>query len=345
MGAIDLLLKVQDWSDAVKQFAMEPGQTVASRIFQRARRPVAGDTARWDVVKFPRRLGPIVGDDAAPPLVNPNDREPMSAPLIHVKISKRLSAYKLSDWRAAGQSVPDVAAEIRDEFAGLKKVGMATVEKACMGALLGSINTADFEGSQVTFNLTQAVETRNGGQWTAAATAILSTELQALTDAYVQKCGLVPGLTIINDVTETYLLKNTEIQTWGRYTLGARFFDLAGNAGTEAVFGGEQFAGMRWVKTIGGYVPTGGAFTKFLADKKVLTLPADVTETLMLAEGYGIVPTAFVGGEGEIPFRRVQGEYAYTRWCDAPQGVELVWGYRFLPVVKNTTAVLVTTVT
>lgn len=351
MGALDMLLAVQDYTDAVQVFEQEPSQTLFSDMFATNRKPCNGPTTMWDEMDYLRRLASVMGDDSPFPLVNPNDKKPQAAPLIHLKAGKKLSAYKLMEWRAMGMRDADVAKSIQAELKSLYKIIAASREYICAQALLGSIDTSQIEGSEYTVTFTYGVSTLAGGAWSNPATELLGTELPAIVQKYVAAAGREPGITIINDQMEQNLLKNTSLKAWAQQQYGANF--LFAKTADAKVLNGVQLMGLDWYKSFGGYVPTGGAFTRFMPTNKILSMPTrdGVGDFLELAEGFGAIPVnAFGGGDASqaaANFRRADkpGLYAYSVGSSNPAGVEIYVGYRFFPVIKFAPGVLVTTTT
>lgn len=351
MGALDLLMQVQDYTDAVRVFEVEPSQTLFQDLFNVNKKVCVGPTVQWDETDFPRRLAPVVGDESAFPAVNPNDKKPQAAPLIHLKVSKKLDAYKLLEWRYAGLRDADVRRSIEDELGGMIKIIKSSVEYICANALLGTIDTSQIEGSEYSVQFSYGVTTQTIGQWSNTGTDILGVEIPKISSKFVQTLGRQPGVTIFNDNLEKELLQNTSLKGWLQYQYAASA--IFASMTTDQVMQNTKLGGLDWRKSFGGYVPTGGSFTRFMSDNKIITLPmqGELGSLLTMAEGYGAIPTnVYGGGDGAAAataFRRAgaPGLYAYSVGTHNPAGVELYVGYRFFPVVKYAPGVLVTTVT
>ena len=351
MGALDLLMQVQDYTDAVRVFEVEPSQTLFQDLFNVNKKVCVGPTVQWDETDFPRRLAPVVGDDSPFPAVNPNSKNPQAAPLIHLKVSKKLSAYQLLEWRYAGLRDADVRRAVEDELAGMIKIVKSSVEYICANALLGSINTANIQGSEYVVTFTYNVTAQTIGAWSVTTTDLVGVEIPKISQKYVQVVGRQPGVTIINDAQQQLILQNTTVKAWMQYQHSMEA--VTSSMTDEQVINARQFGGLDWRKSFGGYVPDGGNFTRFMPSNTIITLPlrSSLGELLTMAEGYGAIPTNMYGAGdaagASTAFRRAgsPGLYAYSVGTHNPAGVELYVGYRFFPVVKYGPGVLVTTTT
>src|SRR2546423_3498875 len=182
--------------------------------------------------------------------------------------------------------------------------------------------------------------------WADKATPILSGELEEFVagkGGYVAQAGRFPGLALINNSVEGYLIANTEVQSWLKYNFGGSV-GFSNPASTE-VMGGMAVGGLKWLKNVHGYVPSGKTtFTKFMPDGTVILLPPEeeLGEILAMAEGYGIVPRNAFGSEnanGVVDLAPSPGFYSYATAIENPAGVRIYVGWLGLPVIKFPKAV------
>lgn len=350
MQLLDHLFGVQEFTTRTRIFDDEPSQRLFQDLFNASRKTCGARVAVWDEVALPRRLASVVSDESPSPAVAPNAKAQRSSPLIHLKASKVLSGYTLEDNRASGQLDASAVREIEDELAGLWKTLQASMEYVSINALLGSINTANIEGSDVSVTLTYGVGTRNGGAWTNNTTKILSTEFPNLVDAFVAQAGRAPGMQIIGTGVEGNLILNDEVRAWGQQQYGS--LAIFNSPASPEVLNGAPLGGFQWRKSLGGYVPTGGSFTKFMPNLKIITLPMkdQLSDVFQMHYGFGLIPVKAYGEgtpEAAKTYRRASapGPYAYTVGTSDPAGLKLHVGCRFFPVIKDPRQVLVTTVT
>jgi hypothetical protein len=184
--------------------------------------------------------------------------------------------------------------------------------------------------------------------WLTASTGILSSEIPAVVDDYRQTAGLDPAQVIIGRETAGGIYKNSEVVNLLQNPAGAALA-ATGAAMQGPAFGGFNLGGLFWRVSIGGYVPQGGSFTKYMpATDDFFVLPADseLPNVLGLALGTGFVPgEADVGPAGRaadlcMP-ASTRGFYSYATRSINPAGVELFVGWVGLPIVLFPSGVLV----
>jgi hypothetical protein len=252
--------------------------------------------------------------------------------------------------RAAGSLLPNAEEVIANEIQNMRLKIQKTINYISVNLLLGALdmNPTNIPGTEITIPTVKAgVATyAKTAPWSDKTTPILSSELEQYvsgTGGYVANAGRFPGLAIINNSVEGYLIQNTEVQEWLKYTYGSAV-GFSNPASTE-VLSGMAIGGPKWLKNVHGYVPTGSTtFTKFMPDGTVIMLPPEdeLGEVLAMAEGYGIVPRNAFGAEnanGIVDLAPSPGFYSYATATENPVGVRIYAGWLGLPVIKFPKAV------
>lgn len=346
---------VESLSGAIRTFDEQEHDHRIWDLFSRSAKPLRPDgrIVRWDELRHARHLAPVKGEDSPHPLVQQTTRIHRSEPLIWLKQSKTIPAGRLFRDRAAGSLAEDAREVVADELADLRILINKTREFICSQTLLGvlSVQPANVPDSDLVFRINYAVTLRNAAaDWANAGTSIIG-ELNLSQQAYIAASGESAALAITNDVVYGSLMTNTEIQTLARYVQAPGGDNLlATNISSPRFFESLRIGQLEWVVSEGGYVPQGGAFTRFFqasdpgqardtAQDRVVLLPGRerLREVLGLALGRGDVAVGDLApGEGQLgALRRAPqpGWYAYTEVVANPPGLRLHAGFVFLPVV------------
>lgn len=346
------LFGVRSLNGKVEAFANDVIRTsVFSDKFRRGRPLMAEDgTCEWDEIQLSRALAPVTGHAAqfpeGPEVTKINRRSAVA----HIKRAKRINPYKIHYERAPGMLRPDAAMYVETEMRDAMNEIMATYEYMASQSLRGTltVNSTNIPDSTQAFTLTYSPNTYTATtSWATASTQILSSEIPALKQDVEQLCGLAPAQAITGSTVEGYIVGNSEISNFATQQLGERFITQSG-AQRGPMLGGLAVGGLSWTLTEGGYVPTGGSFTRYLSTTdEAIVLPADgeLVDVLGFAEGRGMVPSQQYGpassAAGLIAPAPQAGWYAYAMIEGDGPFIKLCVGYVGLPIVMRPAAVCV----
>lgn len=351
-GTLESTFGIPTLCGMVKTFANEPGQRLFTDLFEKSGRKVEpdGNLVSWDEVTMARALAPVVGSSAPFPDATSTQIIARQAPVFDIKLKVDIPAERLYTMRAAGELKDNARSVVANELQSLTKRVMLTREYAAAKALAGSFATSGVAGSDISFTLSQTTNTiTEAASWSTAATKILSSEIPLVVADIIATAGVVPGIAIITDLEEKKLLANDEIRTWAAQQFGASA--LYNDSASEKVLSGLNLAGLQWYKSVGGFVPEGGSFTRFMTAGRQYYLPAQnmLGDVLGLAEAYGYVPTGnfgdAAGAAGLVAKAPTRGFYAYAEGLSNPAGVRLYVGWRGLFFLLFPSAVEVLTTT
>jgi hypothetical protein len=338
---------VRTLSGIVEAFAKEQRNNTLFQSKFAAGRPLLpdGDIAEWDEVQMHRHLAPVVGRDSPFPLLEHTTRINRTSSMMHIKLSKKIPAAKLFSERAPGDLRADAQAVIDLELRDMVKVIMNTVEYASAQSLNGTltVNSTNIPGSSQVFTVTYSTNTYTASNsWATASTGLLSAELPALVDDCRQTSGLEPQEIICGREIAGYVYGNSQVVNLLQSPIGGVLAQT--NAARQGpAWGNFRLGDLNWQVSIGGYVPQGGSFTKFMpATDAFFCLPGaeDLPNVLGMALGYGFVPgDADVGpatpqnAANMVARAPSRGFYAYATRTINPVGIELFVGWVGLPVV------------
>ncbi len=342
-ATMEQLLGVRHLTDLVQTFWNEPHQNVCLSKFEASSRKILpeGDTAEWDEVQAHRHLAPFTGHKSPFVHVQETDLINRQSTLAHVKLYKDLDAHRMLNMRMPGQLGADARAYVAQELKDLVQLSRRTMEFACSRVLHNNLNVtaATVPGSTISFSYVPGIQTQNRvANWSTAATAISSSEIPIFQDSYMQNAGMEAQQVIYNGTTERDIRANTEVQSFVREDSPGEF--LSTGFVTNELFRKVRLGGMSWNKHVGGYVPQGGAFTRYVDDDRLIVMPGDdmLQDVLGWALGWGLVPTGPFARSGEgaaglVARAPSRGVYSYAEVKTNPVGVRIYVGVPFLPVV------------
>ncbi len=346
----DAAFGVETLSTMIKTFDTQAYDKFFSDLFRKSQITPLGESVTWDEVRMDRDLAPVVGPDSPAPRVKNLDRTRRQEYLANIKLYTDISGRKLYKERAPGSLLPNAEEVIANEIQNMRLKIQKTINYIAVNLLLGAldINDVNIPGTEMTIpTIKPGVATYTKTlSWADKATPILSGELEEFVSGkqgYVATAGRFPGLALINNTVEGYLISNTEVQEWLKYNYGGSVG--FSNPASPEVLSGMAIGGLKWQKNVHGYVPQGkNVFTKFMPDGTVILLPPEeeLAEILAMAEGYGIVPRNAFGSEnanGLVELAPSPGFYAYATALENPAGVRLYVGWLGLPIIKFPKAV------
>ncbi|HZV03016.1 MAG TPA: major capsid protein [Planctomycetota bacterium] len=346
----DAAFGVETLTAMIKTFDTSAYDKFFSDLFRKSTITPLGESVTWDEVRMDRDLAPVTGPDSPAPRVKNLDRVRRQEYLASIKLYSDISGRKLYKERAPGSLLPNAEEVIANEIQNMRLKIQKTINYISVNLLLGAldINPVNIPGTEITIpTINPGVATYAKSQpWNNKATQILSIELNQFVSGptgYVATAGRFPGLAIINNSVEGYLIQNSEIQEWLKFNFGSSVG--FSNPASSEVLSGMALGGLKWTKNVHGYVPTGTTtFTKFMPDDTVVLVPPEeeLGEVLAMAEGYGIVPRNAYGTEtanGIVDLAPSPGFYSYATAIENPVGVRLYAGWLGLPVIKFPKAV------
>lgn len=339
----------------VTRFAAEavPDNTLQTLFETRGRRVApdrGGEEVSWDEVTHSRHLAPMTGRDSPFPIATDPTIAKRTIVIADIKVMKRIPGSRLFYQRGLGKLTPDsrqwVDLQIRDAL----KIVRNTKEYLASGALFGStvVSPVTVPGSKVTFTLTQATNAYVAANpWSDPATDIVTVEVPALKADFEQTCGRAPAQAIITPEISTSIRKNDELLNLLDEKTKHEFARTTGRQVGPA-HGSFDLGELRWDVNGSGYMPEGGAFTRYMAtlDKGVL-LPADLSDVLGYSKARGMVPDGPEIASLEQAERLVQeapqeGAYGYAARAGNPKtDIELYIGERVIYFLIEPTSVCV----
>lgn len=357
----DLYLRPRTLSTAVVKFAEEAVAGAACwRKFQASARqvqPIGNATAvEWEEVRYSRSLAPVVGRDATSVEQAHLARHFRSVAPLHIKLHKAIPASKLFDENAPGQLSPNGRALLAIEQRDLLNKVVRTLEFVSCRTLFGAvtISAATIPGTTMPAAISYAVNTYTAtDEWDEASTPIVSSELLLLQRDAKALTGRTLRQSIGDATIGSYLERNAEVRNLLVPTEGARIAAGAGSL-TNPPLGGFNLGGISWMKHEEGFVPDGGAFTRYVPDSnKAVFLPSDqeLVDVLGLYQGFGEVPSADEVGLADLGADLVgrapsPGFYSYALRKVEPGQVSVIIfvGFVGFPFIISPDDVLVATV-
>jgi len=349
---------VRTLSGIVETFAKEQEfQSLFQQKFMMGRMlEPEGDTAEWDELRMHRHLAPVVGRDSPFPILEHATKFNRASSMAHIKLSKVIPMGKLYSERAPGELRANAAAVVDAEARDMVKAISATVEYMCAQTLNGTltVNATNIPGSSQAFTIAYTPNTYTASaSWHTSTTGLLSSEIPALVDDYRAAAGMNPYEVIVSREIAGSAYKNEETVALISGAPPAVAMAASGAANQGPAWGGFNLGGLQWTVSIGGYVPQGGAFTKFHAGEDVAIVlpgPGDLRDVLGMALGRGFVPGANdVGAIGDAASlgqpAPTRGFYSYATRTVNPVGVELFVGWVGLPLLLFPAGVCVADVT
>lgn len=348
-GTLEQLFGVRHLTGLVRTFFDDSRDKFFTDLFKKGKQMMPeSEFAEWDEVQAHRHLAPFTGHDNPFPRTRELDRINRYSSMAHIKLYKEIPGRRLFMDRMPGELKPNARAWVMEELKDLQMQVQKSIEYLCVNALLGSIvvNSTTVPGSEIDFTLTFPVNTQNReANWNAPGTAIVSRELELMTAEYTHDSGRLPAQLILNDVTQQYVRANDEVKTYVKDLYQADF--LSQGHVDMKLFDSMNLSGLKWWKSVGGYVPEGGSFTRYMPDDRIIVLPAngELNDVLGFAEGTGIVPRKLWGGEGEVGIAQApsRGMYAYSEAISNPASIRLYVGWIGLPVIRSPLGVTVFT--
>lgn len=347
------LLGLRSLNGKVEAFGKDVTRTgVFRQKFQSyGRKLVAEDgTFEWDEVTYGRGLAPVTGHAAPFPEGNPLGTVHRKSSVVHIKRMRRLDPYRMHYEREPGTLRPNAAAYVEREMKEAMNEIMATHEYLSAESLRGTVtvNPTNIPGSTQSFTITYSPNTYTASNsWATAATKIISVELNQLKADVEQTCGLSPAQVIGGAAVNGYITGNSEITNYAAPLMGQRFIEQ-GSVREGPMLGGLLVGGLTWTITEGGYVPEGGAFTRYLPTvDEAIVLPPDgeLSEVIGWVEGRGMIPAQQYGPASAAadlcaPAPQ-QGWYAFAMLDGNGPAILLCVGYVGNPVVLRPAAVCV----
>lgn len=346
--ALGTLFSPRTLTNYIRTFDTSQTDRMHTDLFMKNGRKLTPDGRKvhWDQQKMSRGLSPIVGLNSPAPKTKAVNFKEQESDLILTKQQRFIPWDKLFLDRPLGSLKPSAREVVTTQLDDMALEIGKTREWACSKAVQQGgivISAANVPGSDYEDTYDYGVRTlAAAAAWTNAATLILSSEIPAIQADQVEDCGMPVGMALINDKTYADILKNTEIQSFGKNERWAENF-LRANVVDPVVLRGIAIADIMFRANAYGYKPTpAGAYTRWIPDETVICLPDPgmLPQVLGYSEQAYPVPRNYYGPSGEAGFDLKPGIVAWAKYSDDPAGMEVFAALYFLPVVMFGEAVL-----
>lgn len=349
----DVMFGLPSLSGRVKVFGEDVTRTrlFQDKFFRFGRQLRTRDgSVKWDEVTMSRGLAPFAGLRGRFKNKAELGRTERTSHVAVIKRSVELNPERLYFQRESGELDPNAEAYVEEEMEDLATEVGNSIEYLAAEALRGTvtINAANVPDTTQVFTLTFSPNTYSkSAGWGTAGTKIISSEIPALKTDCEQNSGMSPGQVICTNTVEGYLNLNTEtIAILGDGDVKTGMLRTAGTM-RGPLFNGFRIGGMDWLAYEGGYVPSGGSFTKYLptADEAIV-LPDDsqLGGVLGYALGQGLVPQGLLGPASEAACLIAPAEpgwFSYARLVGDAPTVKLFVGWAGLLLPTRPDAICV----
>lgn len=348
----DRMFGTRSLNGKVEIFAQDVTRTrVFQGKFRQGRKLTAEDgSMEWDELRYSRGLAPFTAPHGQFPEGDNLTRVLRKSAVAHIKRSRVLDPDRLFYQRAPGELKPNAQGYLEGEMRDMVNEIGNSLEYISAESMRGTvtINNTNVPGSTVTFTLSYSPNTYTASAaWGTAGTKLLSVEFPALKQDFEQTSGEAPAQGIAGSTVEGYIVGNTEVTNFAQPLMGQRFIEQSGTR-EGPMLGGLAVGGIPFRITEGGYVPEGGAFTRYMpTTDQAIILPADerLIDVLGWAEGRGLIPQQQYGPASAaaelIQLAPQAGWYSYAMLEGNGPRIRVCVGYVGLPVVIRPDAVMV----
>lgn len=303
-----------------------------------------GTKATWDEIKASRGLAPVTGLMSPTPARPALGRNERITDMYRIAEEREIPWNKLFVDRAYGDIHDNARSVVRFELADMYREIRKTQEVARARSLQGSFvaSAANIPGSDYPFTITFPVTTLNKvASWANAATAIISGELPAVQAKAATVTGRPIARAVISDKTYGYILGNEEVTSYAKNTRDLQLAFLQAKTNGKPFLDGIDIGGLMWNVNANGYVPDGGAFTKWQPDDRAIFLPEDLSDILATAEGRQALPVTGVVGRVDGDFPELEyGWIAHAEWLSNPVRLKITVSWFGLYLVLFPQAVI-----
>jgi len=292
-----------------------------------------GDSFAYDILKASR-------DTAAPKTPGAPSKRVALTPVgdksgrcIHMAEHKMLDGDRLANVRKMGSRERErvenyVARELRDLERRRRRLRELAVALMLTGTL--TISEDDVKAS-VDYEMDSNHQPTAAASW-ATSTTDIPDDLDTWIDLVEKDSGYTPEHAWINRKIMRYMMDNTKVKEF----LGtAEYKAQVGKLGYI-----REFHGLTWHIYSQGYVPSGGSFTRYIADDKLILVPQPSPEWVNILNGSTMI--ANLTSEDLV---EVFGEYSHALLEKDPAGYKAIVGDTFIPALFVPDAIVYADVT
>lgn len=305
------ILQYKVMTELVKKFPTP--QFIGKNLFPE--KPIDTDTAKWDEIHQNRDMADYVVPDGESNIVARLGVIQRSATVACLKEKKQLKGSTLAWLRKPGAETLKYGEQaVRDELADLDSRLEFRREWARWSALTGTLTVAQ---ANVKFVVDYGIDGTHkptvGTSWSDVSADII-TDLTTWKQLVQQDSGEQATTVYMNSVTMSYMLKNTGIKSL-----------MGEQLKTQVLQSGyiTRVMGLDFIVYDAGYLPEGGAFTKFVDNEHVFMVTSSVFAEEQLAPSTD--PKS-----GYAP-----GKFSKSWTEDDPAGIWVLIELNSLPVIKK----------
>lgn len=322
------ILNPQAFSTTVQKFKPSGALRFTGEVTHRNYR---SKIAIFDTQEFSRRLAGFTSDGAPSKGKDLLTKKQRYCTMGLCKVSKRMVAEEDLVARKPGTaSEIDPDAVRMDEAADLAGIVDRTLE-FCIAKILrtGQLSSTDLPDSENTFSIDFGIPAANtptvGTSWSNTAADIVGDVTDAV-EAIENNSGVPIRRIVVNRTVMNHITANTAIQSLLEASFKQNQLAEEGRV--------TRFLGLDWEIYNETYVDDSGEVQKFLTDNDALLLP-DLNEKEIFEVQHGLNAVKDAAGQVTI----VVGRTAYTYTSDDPVTETVVVLDRFLPCLKQPSAV------
>jgi len=295
------------------------------------RRTKSGDLAEWDILKADRDRAKISQPGAPSHRVALRPAGKQMARCVHSPEHVMLDGDYLENLRALGQDDANAELYIAQEQQKLADRQAALKEWLFSQMLTGSaVFTQDDAKITINYRMASGHKPTASASW-ATSTTDIPADIRTWKALIRQDSGREPAHAWCNETVMGYLMANDNVK------------DLLGDGAYKAQVGRQgritEFMGLTWHVYDNGYVPSGGSFTKYIADDKLFITP-EAGDWVAVQEG-----STQIKPLGATQLLRVWGRHSWVELESDPAGYKLGVGDVFLPVLPVPDAIVYADVT
>lgn len=256
-----------------------------------------------------------------------------SGQMIRLAESKTLGGEMLANLRAMGRRSRERAAiKVAQEQRDLHRRNRRFKEYAAAKMLTGTLTiSADDVKATLNYGIATAHKPTASASWATAGTDIPG-DIRTWKRLIRQNSGYEPTHAICNEGVMKNLMANTAVK---EYLGEGAYKAQVGRNGAIT-----EFMGLTIHVWDHGYVPSGGSFTRFIADDKFIITPEP--DGSWCKE---LVGSEYVAQPGSDELTEAFGEYSTAEIMRDPAGVKTIVGDNFIPAMPVPDAVVYADVT
>lgn len=332
LGELSILSHVS-LTAAVQEFKYGPADELATFFCPNPQPTDGGDSFKYDVLKADRDMAAPTVAGAPSKRVALQAVDQKSGRCIHVKEHKALDGDTLANLRQAGNRRREVAQrKIGQELMLLQRRSARLRNYAVAQMLTGTLAISEDDvKASIDYDVDSTHKPTASASWATSGTDI-PTDIRTWKRLVMKDSGYTPTHAWCNEGVMAYLMANTAVKEY----LGTGAYKAQIGATGQIT----EFMGLTWHVYDLGYIPSGGSFTRYIADDKVVLTPDPDGQWCNLQEG-----STMIHPYGETDLVEAFGKHAYSLFKDDPAGVQIHTGDVFFPCLYIPDAVVYADVT